>query len=322
MTDVLLIASNSKKNCYNPDSWYKDWEDKKTKSKGNAMRLQCPTCASVYNIDDTKIPAYDVKFKCKRCQSAITVHGKLSGDGESSSLMVCSKCGNKQVQSIKCDRCGLMTRVVIEKLHTISKKYNSITKCPKGTNWFDYGYSLMKRKEYGCATVVLTIAIDKNVARSESFFLRSQSLLHLGFYLQAIHDLNLASGLGNSDALLLLNKIKHGWNCHETVSKSNSHIVIDTEGQEEKERKKLQEGENYVEAFHIEEKKLGRLLTHPERQQIMKIWNKQNKLKQEREKELESLERQKNVRNEIHEDRKSTRLNSSHIPLSRMPSSA
>ncbi len=265
------------------------------------MRLQCPTCASVYNIDDTKIPDHDVTFKCKRCQSVITVHGKLSGDGESSNLMVCSKCGNKQVQSIKCDRCGLITRVVIEKLHTIRKKYNSITKCPQGTNWLDYGYSLMKRKEYGRATVVLTIAIDKNVAKPESLFLRSQSLLHLGFYLQAIHDLILASDLGNSDALLLLNTIKYGWDYHETVNKSNNHIIIDREEQEEKERKKLREAKSYMEAFHIEEKKLGRFLTHLERQQIMKIWNKQNKLKQEREKELESLERQKNVRNEIHE---------------------
>jgi predicted Zn finger-like uncharacterized protein len=73
------------------------------------MKIQCPNCKTVYQLDDKKIPNKKIKFKCRECQNSVYIHKKNSSDGAAPhpKQMVCPKCGRRQAVSDECVHCGI-----------------------------------------------------------------------------------------------------------------------------------------------------------------------------------------------------------------------
>jgi predicted Zn finger-like uncharacterized protein len=72
------------------------------------MKIQCPHCKSVYDLDDKKIPNKKIKFKCRKCQKHVYINKDKDSAGASASgkQMVCPKCGREQAVSDECVHCG------------------------------------------------------------------------------------------------------------------------------------------------------------------------------------------------------------------------
>jgi predicted Zn finger-like uncharacterized protein len=73
------------------------------------MKIQCPNCKTVYQLDDKKIPNRKIKFKCRQCQNPVYIHKKNGSAKEPSDPkeMVCPKCGRRQAVSDECVHCGI-----------------------------------------------------------------------------------------------------------------------------------------------------------------------------------------------------------------------
>jgi predicted Zn finger-like uncharacterized protein len=72
------------------------------------MKIQCPNCKTVYQLDDKKIPNRKIKFKCRKCQTPVYINKKNGSAREPShpKQMVCPKCGRQQAVSDECVHCG------------------------------------------------------------------------------------------------------------------------------------------------------------------------------------------------------------------------
>jgi len=72
------------------------------------MKIQCPNCKTVYQLDDKKIPNRKIKFKCRECQNPVYIHRKdgSAGGPSHAKQMVCPKCGRRQAVSDECVHCG------------------------------------------------------------------------------------------------------------------------------------------------------------------------------------------------------------------------
>jgi predicted Zn finger-like uncharacterized protein len=72
------------------------------------MKIQCPHCETVYDLDDKKIPNKKIKFKCRKCQKHVYVykHNGSAGASSPGKQMVCPKCGHPQAVSDECVHCG------------------------------------------------------------------------------------------------------------------------------------------------------------------------------------------------------------------------
>jgi len=73
------------------------------------MKIQCPNCKTVYQLDDKKIPNRKIKFKCRKCQTPVYINKKNDPAREpsQSKQMVCPKCGRRQAVSDECAHCGM-----------------------------------------------------------------------------------------------------------------------------------------------------------------------------------------------------------------------
>jgi predicted Zn finger-like uncharacterized protein len=73
------------------------------------MKIQCPNCKTVYQLDDKKIPNRKIKFKCRKCQNPVYINKKNGSAREPShpKQMVCPKCGQGQAVSDECVHCGI-----------------------------------------------------------------------------------------------------------------------------------------------------------------------------------------------------------------------
>lgn len=73
------------------------------------MKVQCPNCKAVYNIDDSKVPEKGVKASCPKCKTRFTLK-KLtnveSGDEQQLTIITCPKCGHVNLTTDKCVQCG------------------------------------------------------------------------------------------------------------------------------------------------------------------------------------------------------------------------
>ena len=72
------------------------------------MKIQCPNCKTVYQLDDKKIPNRKIKFKCRECQTPVYINKKNGSVRKPShpKQMVCPKCGRRQAVSDECVHCG------------------------------------------------------------------------------------------------------------------------------------------------------------------------------------------------------------------------
>ena len=72
------------------------------------MKIECPNCNTVYQLDDKKIPNRKIKFKCRECQNPVYINKKNGSASEPShpKQMVCHKCGRRQAVSDECVHCG------------------------------------------------------------------------------------------------------------------------------------------------------------------------------------------------------------------------
>jgi predicted Zn finger-like uncharacterized protein len=72
------------------------------------MKVQCPNCKAVYNIDDSKIPEKGTHATCAKCKTRFEVKKKsLAPGGEASqTIITCPNCGHVNISSDKCSQCG------------------------------------------------------------------------------------------------------------------------------------------------------------------------------------------------------------------------
>src|SRR3954468_184872 len=54
------------------------------------MRIQCPNCPAMYELDDGRVPPAGLSIKCPKCKSAFTVHRK-DGAAETASPPAAAK---------------------------------------------------------------------------------------------------------------------------------------------------------------------------------------------------------------------------------------
>ena len=96
------------------------------------MKIQCPKCKTVYQLDDKKIPNKKIKFKCRECQNPVYINKKNGTVGEPSQAkqMICPKCNRRQSVSDECIHCG--TTMVNHRQETKSNRDSPPT--PKKEN--------------------------------------------------------------------------------------------------------------------------------------------------------------------------------------------
>jgi predicted Zn finger-like uncharacterized protein len=77
------------------------------------MKVQCPNCRAIYNIDESKIPEKGAHGTCSRCGKRFDIKKRpKEKDGKSSQVIIlCPDCGHVNVSSEKCAKCG---RVFLE----------------------------------------------------------------------------------------------------------------------------------------------------------------------------------------------------------------
>ena len=44
------------------------------------MKISCPKCPAVYELDESRIPAAGLSIKCPKCKSSFTVHRPKPGE--------------------------------------------------------------------------------------------------------------------------------------------------------------------------------------------------------------------------------------------------
>src|SRR3954469_7182436 len=50
------------------------------------MRIQCPHCPAVYELDDGRVPPAGLSIKCPKCKSGFTVHRPENGSNMARTL--------------------------------------------------------------------------------------------------------------------------------------------------------------------------------------------------------------------------------------------
>jgi len=72
------------------------------------MKVQCPNCRAVYNIDDSKIPEKGTHANCSKCKTRFEIKKKsMDQEGEASkTIITCPNCGHVNISSNKCSQCG------------------------------------------------------------------------------------------------------------------------------------------------------------------------------------------------------------------------
>lgn len=129
------------------------------------MKIACGNCKAVFTLDDSKIPAHDVNFMCKKCEYVITIPGVLKTNPQDSraNLIACPKCGHEQKQTVECDLCG----VIFEKI--TGSKTKQVTTKPSDA---EYKYSqknvpIWKQKQFiAFVSISLAIIISYNLLNS------------------------------------------------------------------------------------------------------------------------------------------------------------
>ena len=72
------------------------------------MRIQCPKCEAVYQIDDSKIPEKGIHVTCKKCKTRFRIIKKgptTQKEGPHEGIIPCPKCGHVNISSISSDTC-------------------------------------------------------------------------------------------------------------------------------------------------------------------------------------------------------------------------
>ena len=72
------------------------------------MKVQCPNCRAVYNIDDSKIPEKGTHANCSKCKTRFEIKKKFKEqEGEvSRTIITCPNCGHVNISSNICSQCG------------------------------------------------------------------------------------------------------------------------------------------------------------------------------------------------------------------------
>jgi predicted Zn finger-like uncharacterized protein len=72
------------------------------------MKVQCPNCRAVYNIDDSKIPEKGTHATCSKCKTRFEIKKKFQEQGGevSQTIITCPNCGHVNISSNKCSQCG------------------------------------------------------------------------------------------------------------------------------------------------------------------------------------------------------------------------
>ena len=72
------------------------------------MRVQCPNCEAVYQIDASKIPEKGIHATCKKCKTRfhIVKEGPTTEkEGHHEEIIPCPKCGHVNISSVSSDTC-------------------------------------------------------------------------------------------------------------------------------------------------------------------------------------------------------------------------
>ena len=76
------------------------------------MKAECPNCAAVYQIDDSKIPDKGAYTTCKKCQTHFQIKKKpeeksaLQEGEPQQEIITCPNCGHVNISSDTCTSCG------------------------------------------------------------------------------------------------------------------------------------------------------------------------------------------------------------------------
>ncbi|MFH1488573.1 MAG: zinc-ribbon domain-containing protein [Pseudomonadota bacterium] len=78
------------------------------------MKIQCPNCKAVYNVDISKIPEVPAKgafATCRKCKERMPIapmkeESKTQPEEHREEIIPCPKCGHVNVSTDSCVNCG------------------------------------------------------------------------------------------------------------------------------------------------------------------------------------------------------------------------
>jgi len=75
------------------------------------MKIQCPNCKAVYQINDSKIPEKGANATCPKCKTRFYIkkiqkEQEAPKEGEKGEIIPCPNCGHLNISSDSCASCG------------------------------------------------------------------------------------------------------------------------------------------------------------------------------------------------------------------------
>ena len=72
------------------------------------MKIQCPNCEAVYNINDSTIPEKGAHVTCRKCQTRFHIKKEQQAEKEDhqEEIIPCSNCGHWNISTDTCVNCG------------------------------------------------------------------------------------------------------------------------------------------------------------------------------------------------------------------------